>query len=74
MNSWSILFVFIIICIVLLIICYILMDKVERQDKRCSNCRKKTIDDWYEITCKNKRSNKYGAWVDEFDCCSKWKG
>ena len=72
--NWSIFFVILIAFIILLIICYILMDKAERQDKRCSTCRKKITDDWYEITCKNKWSKKYGAWVDEFDCCSKWKG
>ncbi|MDF2907973.1 MAG: hypothetical protein K0R34_3294 [Herbinix sp.] len=75
--NWSILFVFIIICIVLLIICYILQDKVEKQvkaDKRCMNCRTKQYEDMMDIRCKNKKSEYYGNMMDDYAVCDCWKG
>jgi hypothetical protein len=84
--KWSILFVFIISCIVLLIICYILHGKVEKKvkadkpekikklDKRCMNCSKKQYEDWFEIRCKNNKSEHFKSMVDDYWVCEQWHG
>ena len=78
--NWTLLFIVIAICIILLIICYVLNKKLMKQnkhdktEKRCMNCHNKQYEDMMDIRGRNKRSKHYGTMVDDYAVCDRWKG